>query len=192
MAEHAKALVGKEGMTNQSSALSDFLWKNHSELRRELLESQKIRAQIIGFKITFLGTAIGIILAKLDQSQYPLLVIPAFAAIFFDLLIQSYSFSAKRIGLYCHDHIEPLIVERLALPGSVLTWEQFVRKRQQKQWLAMAGNLGITVLSIVPAVLVLLDSASIRNFCLLAALALFLGFDIYVFRYVFAYGRTDD
>ncbi|MFZ0770843.1 MAG: hypothetical protein WAN08_05430, partial [Candidatus Sulfotelmatobacter sp.] len=137
--------------------------------------------------------AIGLILAKLDKSQSTLLVIPAFAAIFFDLLIQSYSFSIKRIGLYCRRYIEPLIVKRLTLPEGFLTWEQFMRAPCNRQRLAMVGNLGITILSFVPAVLVLLESAMrIRNSLLLAGLALLLGCDIYVYRDLGRYSRSDE
>jgi hypothetical protein len=38
------------------------------ELRKELIESQKIRAQIIGFKITFISAAAAIIGVKLSSN----------------------------------------------------------------------------------------------------------------------------
>lgn len=62
----------------------NFAWELLVELRKEILETQKIRAQVIGFKITFISTVIGLILASKTLIQ--LLVIPAFFAIFFDLI----------------------------------------------------------------------------------------------------------
>ena len=190
MAEHAKGLATQRDGVDQSPGFLDFLWRNHSELRRELVESQKIRAQIVGFKITFLGTSIGLILAKLDKSQYRLLVIPAFAAIFFDLLIESYSFSIKRIGLYCREHIERYLIEQLTLPKDFIPWEKFLQQGRNKQRLSMIGNLGITILSYVPAVLVLYRPITIRSVCLLVALALLLVYDIYIFAHVGRYVRS--
>lgn len=77
------------------------LWQLFVELRKEIVESQKIRAQIIGFKITFISSGIGLIIAGRNTVPQTLLIVPALAAIFFDFLIQSYSFSIKRIGRYC-------------------------------------------------------------------------------------------
>jgi len=64
------------------SEITDSLaWNLFIELRKELVESQKIRAQIIGFKITFVSAAIALIGANLDkiiEYEY-LLFVPAFA-----------------------------------------------------------------------------------------------------------------
>ena len=70
------------------------------ELRKELVESQKIRSQIIGFKITFISAAAAFI--KVFQASFSpyILCVLAFAAIFFDFLINSYSFSIKRLWLF--------------------------------------------------------------------------------------------
>ena len=61
----------------------NLAWNLFVELRKELVESQKIRAQVIGFKITFVSAAVGLIGTNIDRIPNILLVIPAFAAIFF-------------------------------------------------------------------------------------------------------------
>ncbi len=43
----------------------EFLLALFTELRKELVESQKIRAQILGFKITFVATAVGLIMSRI-------------------------------------------------------------------------------------------------------------------------------
>ncbi len=79
------------------------------ELRKEIIEAQRIRAQVVGFKITFVSASIGLILANSDKVPNKLLIIPALAAIFFDLLLNSYSFSIKRIGSYLREYFEPIL-----------------------------------------------------------------------------------
>ena len=130
----------------------DLAWKLFVELRKEILESQRIRAQIIGFKITFVSTAIAVIVAYLQQIPGQLLVIPAFAAMFFDLLISSYSISIKRIGHYLGRHVEPGIRQQERWPEEQPLWEEYMGRPKPKQWLALIGNLGITSLATLPAV----------------------------------------
>jgi hypothetical protein len=126
-------------------------WNLFVELRKEIVESQKIRAQIIGFKITFVGAGIALIVSNLDKIPSILLVIPAFAAIFFDLLITSYSFSVKRIGNYCYNHLERLIRNSCELPEDFLLWQQFMSGPKLRQNLSLIGNIGLTMLALVPA-----------------------------------------
>jgi hypothetical protein len=123
------------------------------ELRKETLESQRMRTQVIGFKITFVSTAIGIIYANKVPNE--LLIIPAFAAIFFDLLIVSYSISIRRIGLYCKDHLERQLREETEMRKGFCFWEDFFESKQMRPSLAILANLGITLLALAPAVDVL-------------------------------------
>ena len=89
-------------------------WDLFVELRKELVALQGIRARVIGFKITLVSAGVGIIVANLKGGVPPaLLVVPAFAAMFFDLLMHSYSFSIKRTGYYCRKHLEPLIRDQV-------------------------------------------------------------------------------
>lgn len=131
-------------------------WNLLVELRKETVESQKIRAQVIGFKITFVSTATALILKNDSGAREVLLVIPAFAAIFFDFLIESYSFSIKRIGRYCREHLEPVIFKHQH-PDVFLTWEQYMHKPINKQWYSTIANLGITILVVIPAVIALVS-----------------------------------
>lgn len=138
-----------------------ILWGYLTELRKELVESQKIRTQVIGFKITFVTALIGFISAKLlmdvektsefMDEYYYLLLIPAIASIFFDFLIYSYSFSIKRIGLYIRYELEPRLGKMLN-ENNMLMWQKFLDKGVTKQKLALIGNLGITLIAVVIAI----------------------------------------
>ncbi len=130
---------------------SDICWNLLVELRKELVESQKIRAQVIGFKITLVSTGVGVIIANLDKVPVVILVIPAFAAIFLDFLIQSYTFSVRRIGVYCLQYLEPQIRNGSDLAPDFLLWEEFMTRPRARQYFAMTGHLGITSLTVIVA-----------------------------------------
>src|SRR5215217_4316229 len=89
----------------------DIAWRIFLQVRKQILQFQKIRAQLFGFKIAFVSAAIGIAAANLDKIPLIVFVVPAFAAIFFDLLIASFSYSIKRSGFYCRNDLEPAIRE---------------------------------------------------------------------------------
>ncbi len=165
------------------------LWNLFVELRKEILESQKIRAQIIGFKITFISTGVGLVLANSNRIPQVLLIIPAFAAIFFDFLIQSYSFSIKRIGRYSREHLEPVIFRHFS-SDRFLSWEKFMSRSENSQRYSMIGNLGITTLAVIPAIFVLLYPFRWRtSLPLLLVLGGFLAIDITSFWNTRRYAR---
>lgn len=173
-------------MVAQSNQQSDSkAWELFVELRKEIIESQKIRAQIIGFKITFISSGVALILS-VNRIPQKLLVVPAFAAIFFDFLIQSYSFSIKRIGRYCREHLEPIIFQG----ASFRSWEEFMGSAENRQSYSTVGNLGITLLAAVPAVIALLSpfrwSVSVPLFLILVLL---LTVDLLSFLTVRRYSR---
>ena len=155
----------------------NFAWNLTVELRKELVELQRLRAQVVGFKITFVSTATAVIAANLDKVPIQLLVIPSFAAIFFDFLISSYSNSIKRIGLYCHEQLGGILKNLIDLPDKFILWEEYLRKPPFGQKHAITGNLGITGLSIAVAIISLLTQF---NFYLSTPLIIVvLGFFIY-------------
>lgn len=131
-------------MTNTAESLA---WNLITELRKELVESQKIRTQIIGFKIAFVSSVIGLVAAHLDKVPAYLLVLAPFAAVFFDLLITSYSFSIKRIGYYIRSYIEPQLKHQTSWPSSSPLWEEFMANPINKQHMSFWGNFDITVIS---------------------------------------------
>lgn len=131
---------------------ADVCWNLMVELRKELVESQKIRAQVIGFKITLVSTGVGVIIANLDKVPVVILVIPAFAAIFLDFLIQSYTFSVRRIGVYCLQYLEPQIRNGSDLTSAFKFWEEFMILPRARQYFAMVGHLGITSLTVIVAI----------------------------------------
>jgi hypothetical protein len=127
-----------------------------AEARKEILEYQRIRTQVIGFKITFVSAGIGLIAANSEKLSIKVLVVPAFAAVFFDLIVTSYSLAIKRTGFYCHHHIEPILRELYEWPEKYFLWEEFMRRPNLRQGLALRGNIGLTILSMILAIYALL------------------------------------
>jgi hypothetical protein len=130
---------------------SHRLWDLYVELRKELVESQKIRAQILGVKIAFTSAALGFLLKESATLDRRVFVIPALAAVCFDFVICSYSFSIKRIGAYLRDHLEPALVTHQVMPGDVRLWQDFLRDRKTSQQIANYGNLGLTAIAVIMA-----------------------------------------
>jgi len=130
----------------------DVAWSLYGELRKELVETQKTRIQIIGFKITFVSAALAFTAANLPNVPNAVLALPAFAAIFFDFLVNSYSFSIKRIGFYCRTYLEPIIRRETGLPLSCALWEEYLMRPETRQILSFSGNLGLTLLASAVAV----------------------------------------
>jgi len=163
--------------------MSKIIWELFVELRKELLEAQKIRAQILGFKFTFITAGIGLMGANFDKLDKNMLVLPAFAAIFFDFIIYSYSFSIKRIGCYVRDHIEPVLEKDKDVPPDFVMWQKFLTQPKTRQKLSMYGNIGVTFLSVIVGVIgLLVDFKPVASPFLIAALFLFIIMDILAYR----------
>jgi len=144
--------VTSEHKKQPTGDLSKLAWDTIVELRKEILESQKIRAQLIGVKVTFVNAVFGVIAAQ--QVNPSTLAAPAFAAIFFDFLIVSYSFSIKRIGYYVGAYREDDTPPLLLLAGGMLLWQEFMHSSESKdrsslfgQSLSLYGNVGMTALA---------------------------------------------
>jgi hypothetical protein len=189
--ESEQVKLQKSEANDMSVDRVDHAWNLMVELRKELVEAQKIRSQIIEVKITFVSAGIGVIAAHTDTVPIQLLVIPALAAIFFDLLINSYGFSIKRIGCYCRCYIEPhleKVFENSGLPRPMLLWEGFlVQHKKFRQNLGLWGNLGLTGLAIIVATIALFIRPDWRfSIPLLIIMAVLFMYDIVSFR------RTDE
>jgi hypothetical protein len=159
-----------------------ILWNTLVELRKEILQAQKIRAKLLTAKITSVGAGIGLIYANIGKIDPVLLLVPAFAAIFFDLLINSYSISTKRIGFYCRHYLEPGLLNSSSLPVGFISWENFVNQRQLQQNFSFFGNLGLTGIITILAAIYVLDINRYGIFPLLLLVLLFL-LDIYLHVY---------
>jgi hypothetical protein len=133
------------------SELSRMLWNIFVELRKEILLAQETRAKYVNFKITFVSACIGLIFANLDKLDSNLLLIPAIAAIFFDLLINSYTISTKRIGFYCRHYIEPGLLQQSSIPKEFKFWESYINQANLKQSFSLFGNVGLTLIIILLA-----------------------------------------
>jgi|GEM_PF-3012812 len=154
-------------------------WDLFSELRKETLESQKIRAQVIGFKITFVGTALGLIASHIKEAPNELFMVPAFAAVFFDLLIVSYSFSIKRIGYYFRTEVEAFLRQKLRVPADMLLWHEFLQTPVAKHNLSLYRNFGISALAAIPAIVgVLNPHRSVSSPLLIGLLTVGLAYDL--------------
>jgi hypothetical protein len=128
---------------------SKLAWDLFTELRKETLESQRMRTQVIGFKITFVSAGIGLIYA--NKAPGELIAIPAFASMFFDLLIISYSISIRRIGLYCRVYLEKELEQGFKMGDEFCYWERFFELNQVRSFLPIFANLGLTFLALAIA-----------------------------------------
>lgn len=163
--------------------MSTTVWNLFIELRKELLEAQKIRSQVLGFKFTFVPVAMGLLAANLKEIDKALFVLPAFAAIFFDFIIYSYSFSIKRIGCYTRDYIEPALKSQKDVPEDFVMWQQFLTQPKTKQNLALYGNFGVTLLTVIIGLIALFFPFRILvSLGLITALAIFAVLDLLAYQ----------
>lgn len=159
--------------------MSDMIWNLFVELRKELVEAQKIRAQVLGFKFTFITAGMGIIGANLNALDKKILIVPALAAIFFDFLIYSYSFSIKRIGVYIREEIEPVMKGRQDIPAGFTMWQEHLRHPNTRQYLAAYGNIGVTSLAVLLGLAgLVMDFSILVSPFLIVVLMVFLCLDI--------------
>lgn len=159
---------------------AELAWNMYVQLREEVVSSQKIRAQIIGFKITFVTAAVGVILANQTAIGLELLVVPAFAAVLFDSLIGSYSVSIKRIGHYARTYLEPKLRESTSWPKADPLWEEYMHQPVNRQGLSMVGNFGFTTMILLLATWALITGT--RTFAIwmvLLALAFVTAIDLF-------------
>jgi hypothetical protein len=174
-------------MANESL---DFAWKLTVQLRTEMMEAQRIRTQIIGLKLTSVSAGIGLILANVNLIPSYVLVIPALAAVLFDLLVIHYNNSITSLHHYYLRHVHARL--RGSLEEPVLEWETYMPRRRAGPVGNLMGiaNLGISVLAAVPAIISLLmpfDAA--LSLPLLLIVTLFYVCDTWLhlnsYRYVF-------
>jgi hypothetical protein len=148
--EHESLTQPESTPDQQFEKHGEIGWPLFEELRKELVETQALRTRVIGLKVAFVSATAALV-AGLDRVDPMLLVVPAFAAIFFDVLINSYSFSVKRIGAYTRDYLEPQIRKERAVPKEMLLWEEFMLSERSRQYMATVGNLGLTLLACASA-----------------------------------------
>jgi hypothetical protein len=154
-------------------------WNLFTELRKELVSTQERRVQVLGFKITLVGTSLGIIASNIKTLPAAMLVIPAFAAIFFDYLIQSLSFSIKRIGYYCRTKLEPVLREAHGFPDNTELWEEFLQYPSARRKYAAWGDMGLTYLTVVIALVALFFPFTVStSLPLLVALIVLTAWDV--------------
>ena len=174
--------------------IAEFAWKMITELRIEVREAQKIRAQIIGVKIAFVTASLGFVVGLEQGQSYDLIVVPALASIFFDYLIISYGISIKRIGYYSRTYLEPKLRSGLSSndpswPFDDPFWEEAMSLKPMRQHFAGLGNMGLTVAVLVPAILHLIVTRPFDeawSFTLAALLLVLFGLDA-SFTYFFKY-----
>jgi ADP-ribose pyrophosphatase YjhB (NUDIX family) len=170
------------------SNATELAWTKITELRKELVEHQKIRTQIIGFKITLISALVAFVSANFGKLPPLVFVVPGFAAIFFDLIVHSYSFSIKRTGFYCRHYLEPIVKSDFGLTSSkFLMWEEFMASTLAGKNVAFWANFGLTALAIGPSIVSLQDRSEwIYSIPLLALLFVLLAVDVYA---MYAPGR---
>ena len=126
-------------------------WKMFVELRQQVLQNQRTRVQIMGFKLTFVSASIGLIISNAASIPLILLAVPAIAAVFFDLMIAANSFRIQRLAFYIRNHLEPQIRNTFEFADDKLLWQEFLSQKYSKSYILFSGNLGITFLTVVAA-----------------------------------------
>lgn len=121
------------------------------DLRREIIESKKLRAQITGVKVTFATAAATLILANLDKVSPAALAAPAIAAACLDLHSAAYDHSIKRVGLYLRHHVEPVLREATQWPAAHPLWQHFMLGRNASSNTGVVANSGFTLVLAVTA-----------------------------------------
>lgn len=130
---------------------AETAWELFLELRKEVLETQKVRTQTVGFKITFVGAALGVIVANLTSVPKELLALPPLAAVAFDTLIASQSSGIKRIGHYAAKYLEPAIKSSFATEPGLVMWGEFLRTPEAGPRFSEWGNIALTIVTSLPA-----------------------------------------
>ncbi len=161
--------------------MSDTTWNLFVELRKELLETQKILAKMLVFKIAFVTVLLGLIASYIHDLHNALLVIPAFAAMFLDFIIISYCFSIKRISAYTRECIEPALKESGKVPKNFVMWQQYLAQPKARQHLATYGVFGVTFLSVIVAFVALFPVRTNYSLILILALLVFVFMDIFTY-----------
>lgn len=145
----------QEKMQDRSQVNFESVRLIFNSLRSEIIEKQKVQIQILGFKIIFTSTFMGVIVSSIkDGAPAYSSVIPAVVSVFFDFLILSRTQSMRRIGDYLEEYIEPLLYHDSSC--GVVTWQSYLRLKGDTQFLKNAGELGFTLIMSVFAVLITL------------------------------------
>jgi hypothetical protein len=149
------------------SPIDEFKWKLFVQIRQEMMEAQRIRMQLISFKITFVSAGIGVVLAYGKNTLSQLLIIPALGALFFDLFIIAQNYLLDRLSFYCKDAVPENPIQPVA-------WESWLSSKPAI--LFKMGSIGITILAITPAYIALAGSfraSTLISLLLLIVLTLF-------------------
>jgi 8-oxo-dGTP diphosphatase len=134
----------------------EFAWNLFTELRKELVELQRIRSQISIAKLTVVTATIGLILANYDKIPglilSILLILPFLVSVTFDYLANGYSYSIKRTGYYCREYLEPILKAEHGLPPEFEMWEHLMAGPKAGAVVSKTGHLGLTGLAALVAV----------------------------------------
>ena len=140
---------------------AQIAWNLYSALRAEIVETQKLRAAIVGLKITFVTSAIGFVFFK--DLPRELLALPAFAAIAFDFLIIASTKGIKRKGAYLRQCLEPIVRRECKWRSRYPLWELALSRMREREYLPMLANIAMTILAAVPALIYVALQSAERN-----------------------------
>lgn len=125
----------------------EVAWRQLSYLREEILSNQKIRAQILGFKLTAVTLGMGYILNNADKVHPIALVVVAYASVLFDFLLIGKNIAIKRAGYYIKTHLEDIIRKNSDWPNKTPLWEEFMERQKSRQVFSMISDFGLTLLA---------------------------------------------
>ncbi len=123
----------------------DLPWQLYVELRKEMLEAQKLREQMLALKVTAVGAGIAVILANTDRARLETIAIPALAAVMFDIRIGSLSVGIRNLGAYLEQFVEPQLKSNPTWDANMPMWEEHVRNVEHNQLFVLFGSSGFTL-----------------------------------------------
>lgn len=152
------------------SSTYGLAWNLMVELRKEIRAAQKMRTQIMGFKIAFVSSALGVIIGAITANPAVSLVfvIPAITAITFDFSINSINHLILRLGFYIRKAIEPQLALYGQWPKDKPLWEEFLCQEGARQPYGIIGSLGLTAIALMAALYPVVSFCVSGNYGLLA------------------------
>jgi hypothetical protein len=144
--------IGTSSVSHFVEAIEGYL----AHLKAEILEAQKMRMQVRGAKIIFLG---GLCAYALPRNDALAMLVAPFAAFAFDCVIFGLTYSIQEIGAYIRDYIEPFLplpgepeLKRSGLLSQFAYWETARRKAKYKDWGRGFAKIGYYVVTFLVCV----------------------------------------
>ena len=127
----------------------EILMQYVSFLRKEILQAQKLRFQVVSFKIGLLGAAFSYFLQRSPQTPLStaILVCP-FVALLFDCMIHALGRSIQGWGQYMREFVEPYLQQKLSIEFDLPeNWKLRSEHARMGRRFAGLSNVGTTAIA---------------------------------------------